>query len=156
MKIDFPIAYVDLIADCLQVIQSHNLHDLLSTDHSPSGLAAIKQDIDSVLHHIVDPLQLIDNDATIVVKKFVVTYEIYSEMTDITHVFYCDNIKTLIEHISMCDDLFGQESSQDTIAHLDKLQELGIHYTNTEIIDQDTSLSENLRMECIMRQKRRI
>lgn len=68
IKIDLPIAYVDLIADCLKVITKHNLYHLLSTDHSEEQITSMKLDILAVKLGFVLPLQELDCDSIIEVN----------------------------------------------------------------------------------------
>lgn len=67
-KIGLPIAYVDLISDCLDVIIKHNLYHLLSTDHSEEQIESIKRDILVVDLDVIIPLQELDCDSIIEVN----------------------------------------------------------------------------------------
>ena len=65
-KMDLPIAYVNFIGDCLDIIKEHDLYALLSAyDDCPE---VARQHHDEVIERLLKPLYEYDDDAKIILE----------------------------------------------------------------------------------------
>lgn len=67
--IDLPIAYVHLIQNALQVIQKHDLYELLYDSDDSDLLDALKSHVSEVLESFCDPLYKLDIDTKIIIEE---------------------------------------------------------------------------------------
>ena len=68
-KIQLPIAYVHLIQACLETINKHNLHALLCGTTEAEFIGTLKEDINTVLHEVIYPLDIEDLDTEIIIPE---------------------------------------------------------------------------------------